>query len=140
MGHGARAVDSSLVTFFVSGCRFVRAREEEPHGNAQHAHLCATRSAPKGRNNEAQANGLGLGYPPILSPALKGRDTAGRARNCLRRAVQVGLKRIVPPLQGSGIGLGPVDLAPKGRNNEAQANGLGLDALPIFTLSPERAR
>ena len=31
--------------------------------------------APKGRNNEAQANGLGLDYPPILSPALKGRDT-----------------------------------------------------------------
>ena len=69
MGHGARAVDSSLVTFFVSGCRFVRAREEEPHGNAQHAHLCATRSAPKGRNNEAQANGLGLDYPPIFTPS-----------------------------------------------------------------------
>ena len=30
--------------------------------------------APKGRNNEAQANGLGLDYPPILPPALKGRD------------------------------------------------------------------
>ena len=31
--------------------------------------------APKGRSNEAQANGLGLDYPPILPPALKGRDT-----------------------------------------------------------------
>jgi len=41
------------------------------------------------------------------------------------------LKRIVPPFQGSGIGLGPVDLAPKGQNNEAQANGLGLDYIAI---------
>jgi len=35
----------------------------------------AVDSAPRGRNNEAQANGLGLDYPPILPPALKGRDT-----------------------------------------------------------------
>jgi len=32
-----------------------------------------------------------------------------RARDCLRRAVHVGLKRIVPPLQGSGVDGGPVD-------------------------------
>src|SRR5208282_5632978 len=30
--------------------------------------------APKGRNNEAQANGLGLDHPQILSSALKGRN------------------------------------------------------------------
>ena len=77
---------------------------------------------------------------PNLAPALKGRDTcspmprslsplyvtqqetylrvargipeaAGRARNCLRRAVRAGLKRIVARLQGSGIGLGPRSLA-----------------------------
>jgi hypothetical protein len=67
-----------------------------------------------------QGSGIGLGpvdpgqrpgfdYPRILPPALKGRDTAGRARNCQRRAVRVGLKKIVPPFQGSGIGLDPVD-------------------------------
>ena len=32
--------------------------------------------APKGRNNEAQAEGLGLDYPQILPPALKGRNTS----------------------------------------------------------------
>ena len=102
----------------------------------------AVDSAPKGRNNEAQANGLGLDHPPILPPALKGRDrcspmpqslsqlhvhhatrnppprgelsrgipeAARRARDCLRRAVRVGLKRIVPPLQGSGVDGGFVD-------------------------------
>jgi len=36
-------------------------------------------------------------------------EAARRTRHCLRRAVRVGLKRIVPPLQGSGICLGPVD-------------------------------
>jgi hypothetical protein len=36
-------------------------------------------------------------------------EAAGRARNRLRRAVRVRLKRIVAPLQGSGIGLGPID-------------------------------
>jgi len=99
-------------------------------------------SAPKGQNNEAQANGLGLDDPPVLPPALKGRDrcspmpqslsqlhvhhatrnppprgelsrgipeAARRARDCLRRAVRVGLKRIVPPLQGSGVDGGFVD-------------------------------
>ena len=34
MGYGARAVDSPLVTFFsLSGYRFARAREEDPHRN-----------------------------------------------------------------------------------------------------------
>jgi hypothetical protein len=36
-------------------------------------------------------------------------EAAGRAWNCPRQSVRVGLKRIVPPLQGSGIGLRPVD-------------------------------
>src|SRR5208337_733892 len=79
--------------------------------------------------------------PPPSSQLSRGiPEAAGRARNCLRRAVRLGLKSIVPPLQGSGIGLGPVDLAPKGRNNEAQANGLGLNYPPIFTPSPEGAK
>jgi hypothetical protein len=101
-GRGARAVDSPLVTalpvlwicsripypesripvlqplvtvFFVSGCWFARARREEPHRNpSADGHLRASRSAPKGRNNEAQAEGLGLDYPKILPPALRGRN------------------------------------------------------------------
>jgi hypothetical protein len=41
-----------------------------------------------------------------LSSEKCGREKCGR--NCLRRAVRVGLKRIVPPFQGSGIGLARV--------------------------------
>jgi hypothetical protein len=44
---GARALDSSLVTAFVAGCWLARAREDAPHGNAQHAHLYATRTRPR---------------------------------------------------------------------------------------------
>ena len=47
--------------------------------------------------------------PPPRGELSRGIPEAlGRARNRLRRAVRVGLKRIVPPLQGSGIGWGPV--------------------------------
>jgi len=35
---------------------------------------CATRSAPKGRPNKPQAEGLGLDYTKMLPPALKGRN------------------------------------------------------------------
>ena len=66
-GLGLSTRRSPLVTvFFVSDCWFARAREDESQGNAQHAHLCATCSAPKGRHNEAQANGLGLDYIAIF--------------------------------------------------------------------------
>ena len=39
--------------------------------------------APKGRSNKAQANGLGLDYPPIFAPALKGRSNEAQARRLL---------------------------------------------------------
>ena len=40
--------------------------DETPRRSANLAHLRATGSAPKGRNNEAQANGLGLDYIAIF--------------------------------------------------------------------------
>jgi hypothetical protein len=33
---------------------------------------------------------------------------------------------------------GAVDLAPKGRNDKAQANGLGLDTIPMRFFEPQR--
>jgi hypothetical protein len=71
MGHGARLSTrhSPLVTvFFASGCWFVRAREDESQGNAQHAHLCATCSAPKGRHNDRGRENRLNSVPPPSEP------------------------------------------------------------------------
>ena len=48
--------------------------------------------------------------------------TIGRARHCLRRVVRVGLKRIVPPLQGSGLRGAPL----------TQAFSLGFVISPLW--------
>ena len=48
--------------------------------------------------------------PPPRGQLSRGiPEAAGRARDCLRRAVRVGLKSVVPPFQGSGIGLDSID-------------------------------
>ena len=65
--------------------------------------------APKGRNNEAQAEGLDLDYPQILPPALKGRNRSSPIPALPTTTGTCGIERNVPPLQGSGIGLGPAD-------------------------------
>ncbi len=53
--------------------------------------------APKGRNNEAQANGLGQKTRPTCPEALKGRDIrCGRPVTVALR----GRRRIITPFQG----------------------------------------
>jgi len=70
-----------------------------------------------------------------------------RAQNRLRRAVRSGLKRIVPPLQGSGIGLGSVDpglqpglryFAPLGLKDDARRYTYIGNMVPV-PVSPLRS-
>src|ERR1039458_5213040 len=65
--------------------------ERGGHGRSRGVHRATRNPPPRGQ--------LSRGIP----------EAAGRAWDRLRRAVRVGLKGIVPPLQGWGVGWGPVD-------------------------------
>jgi hypothetical protein len=58
-------------------------------------------SAPKGRSNEAQAEGLGPRAHPVLPQALKGRDRPAQA--CQEHHFRGVTTAFIPPLKGSGL-------------------------------------
>jgi len=87
-------------------------------------------SAPKGRSNKAQANGLGEDSLPRHSPALKGRDNPLEAAEATPRGNQ---RLVISPLQGL--------LAEKeGVSLETQAVGLGFVSSPLWGSNHSQRR